>query len=168
MEPLPVDPTKLAELYQQYGYYVHRRCMALLGSSADAEDALQEVFLRVQRYGRQEATGSDLGWLFTIAARVCFDLRSKKKPDAVDPNDLPALDTRGEGASPDVRGAIGLALRSMDAKVAEIGVLHHLDGYTQEELEVKLGVSRKTIGKKLQLFEALLREVTGKLKGVTT
>ncbi|MFZ5441252.1 MAG: RNA polymerase sigma factor [Myxococcota bacterium] len=163
-----MDQTQLAALYQQYGYYVHRRCMALLGSSADADDALQEVFLRVQRYGRSDATGSDLGWLYAIATRVCFDLRQKKTPEAVDPAELPALETRAEAASPDTRAAIGLALRSMDQKVAELGVLHHLDGYTQEELEARLGISRKTIGKKLALFDALVREVATKLRGVAS
>ncbi len=163
-----MDPTQLAALYRQYGYYVHRRCMALLGSSADADDALQEVFLRVQRYGRSDAKGSDLGWLYAIASRVCFDLRQKKSPEAVDPSQLAALETRSEASAPDARAAIGLALRSMDQKLAELGVLHHLGGYTQEELEARLGVSRKTIGKKLAIFEALVREVAAKVKGVAS
>ena len=154
-----MDRQQLASLYSQYGYYVHRRCAALLGSAAEADDALQEVFLRVQRYGRPDATGSDQGWLYTIATRVCFDLKARKKEQPVDPSELPALDERTSAADGDVRAVVGLALRNMDAKTAELGVMHHLDGYTQEEMAERTGVSRKTIGKKLAVFEALVRQV---------
>jgi DNA-binding transcriptional regulator LsrR (DeoR family) len=47
----------------------------------------------------------------------------------------------------------------MDVKTAELGVMHHLDGYTQEEMAARTGISRKTIGKKLAVFEALVRQV---------
>lgn len=164
-EEATVDPAQLTALYRQYGYYVHRRCAALLGSSAEADDALQEVFMRVQKYGRPEATGSDLGWLYAIATRVCFDLKAKKKEESVDPAELPRLDARGTQEDPDLRAVVGLALKSMDERTAELGVMHHFDGYTQEEMAAKTGISRKTIGKKLQVFEALVRQVFTQLKG---
>lgn len=156
-----MDSRELSALYEKYGYLVHRRCMALLGNAVDADDALQEVFMRVQRYGRPEATGSDLGWLYAIATRVCFDQRAKRKETPVDPVTIPAVDARSQGGRKDaeVRAAVGVALRSMDLKTAEIGVLHHVDGYTQEEVSARTGISRKTIGKKLAVFEALVREV---------
>jgi DNA-directed RNA polymerase specialized sigma24 family protein len=44
-------------------------------------------------------------------------------------------------------------LRKLDTTAQHIGVLHHLDGYTQEEVAERTGYSRKTVGKKLQLFE---------------
>lgn len=165
-----MNDQQLTALYQQYGYFVHRRCTALLGSSTDAEDALQEVFLRVRKYGRPEATGSDLGWLYAIATRVCFDLKAKKRDIATDPSDLPALDGRSAKADGDLRAVVGLALKDMDARTAELGVMHHLDGYTQEELAERTGISRKTIGKKLAVFEALLRETFTRARstGVTS
>jgi len=156
-----MDSRELAALYDKYGFLVHRRCMALLGNAVDADDALQEVFMRVQRYGRPEATGSDLGWLYAIATRVCFDQKAKRKEAPVDPGDISVADERTQSArkDADVRAAVGAALRSMDLKTAEIGVLHHVDGYTQEEVSARTGISRKTIGKKLAVFEALVREV---------
>lgn len=165
-----MDSKELAALYEKYGYLVHRRCKALLGHAADADDALQEVFMRVQRYGRPEATGSDLGWLYAIATRVCFDHKAKRREAPVDPADLSAVDPRslGNRKDADVRAVVGAALRSMDLKTAEIGVLHHVDGYTQEEVSARTGISRKTIGKKLAVFEALVREVfeaSARLKG---
>ncbi len=46
-----VDEQALIALYRKFGYLVFRRCRAVLGNHADAEDAMQEVFLRAQRYG---------------------------------------------------------------------------------------------------------------------
>lgn len=163
-----MDATSLSALYSQYGFLVHRRCMGLLGSSIDADDALQEVFLRVQKYGRPDATGSDLGWLYAIATRVCFDLKAKKREAPMAPEDLHEVDTRATKVDGDLRAVVGLALRSMDARTAELGVMHHFDGYTQEELAEKTGISRKTIGKKLAVFEALVRQVFTRAKEVTS
>jgi RNA polymerase sigma-70 factor (ECF subfamily) len=166
-----METAELTSLYERYGALVHRRCVALMHNAVDADDALQEVFMRVQKYGRPEATGSDLGWLYAIATRVCFDLQARKKEAPLDPHELPALDVRSQGGArdADVRAVVGVALREMDAKTAEIGVLHHLDGFTQEEVAARTGISRKTIGRKLAVFEALVRDVftrAAQLKGV--
>src|SRR5262245_50130217 len=58
-----LDQTGLAQLYDKYGYLVHRRCLAMLQNREDAEDALQDVFLRVRKYGTSHQSQSLLGWL---------------------------------------------------------------------------------------------------------
>ena len=66
---------------------------------------------------------------------------------------------QGSGEDADRRALLGGALRQLDEKTRTIGVLHFLDGYTQEEVAEQTGYSRKTVGKKLQLFEARVREL---------
>ena len=154
-----VSDQELAALYQQYGYLVHRRCLSLTGNAADAEDALQETFLRVKRYGARPET-SPLAWLYTIAQRCAFDLMAKRKrEEPAAPEDLSKLDARAEGEAEDAdkRAVLGAVLRNMDSKTRDIGVLHYLDGYTQEEVASQTGYSRKTVGKKLKLFEEVFR-----------
>jgi RNA polymerase sigma-70 factor (ECF subfamily) len=157
-----MDDVQLARLYEQYGYLVHRRCLQLVRRPEDAEDALQETFLRVKRYGAPREGGSMLAWLYTIAQRCCFDLleRRGREPTA-EQEQLAALEERGEGSSEDAdrRALLGLALRQLDDKTRTIGVLHFLDGYTQEEVAEKTGFSRRTIGKKLQQFEDRIRQL---------
>ncbi|MFO0584763.1 MAG: sigma-70 family RNA polymerase sigma factor [Anaeromyxobacter sp.] len=158
-----MDDDKLAQLYEQYGYLVHRRCLALVRNAADAEDALQETFLRVKRLGASPSTdGSTLSWLYTIARNVSFDLRERRGREPVaGEDDLEAAERHGAGdpADADRRALVGAALRDLDPVTREIGVLHHLDGYTQEEVAERTGYSRKTIGKKLQRFEERVREL---------
>ena len=44
-----MDAREIEHLYDRYGHVVYGRCLRLLGSSADAEEALQEVFLRAMK-----------------------------------------------------------------------------------------------------------------------
>jgi RNA polymerase sigma-70 factor (ECF subfamily) len=156
-----MDDAQLADLYTRYGYLVHRRCLHLLRRPEDAEDALQETFLRLKRLGATPTEGgSTLAWLYTVSRRVCFDLMDRRRRDPVaDEDQLASLERRGDGAPDDGdrRALVGAALRQLDGKTREIGVLHHLDGYTQEEVAARTGYSRKTVGKKLQQFEERLR-----------
>lgn len=150
----------LAELYRRYGYLVHRRCLAIVQDGADADDALQEVFLRVRRYGDTERGGSTLAWLYAISFRVCCDQldRRRKEPPST-PDALAALELRSVGSGEDAerRALLGGALRAVGPKTREIAVLHFLDGMTQEETAAASGYSRKTVGKKLHAFVSLLK-----------
>jgi RNA polymerase sigma factor (sigma-70 family) len=157
-----MDDAQLTRLYEQYGYLVHRRCLQLLRRPEDAEDALQETFLRVKRYGAPREGGSVLAWLYTIAQRCCFDLmeRRGREPTAGE-EQLAALEEHGQGSPEDAdrRALLGRALRQLDDQTRTIGVLHFLDGYTQEEVATQTGYSRRTIGKKLQQFEERIRQL---------
>ena len=89
----------------------------MLGSRADAEDAVQEAWLRL---ARQDAAAIDnlAGWLTTVVGRVCIDmLRSRKaRPEAVyDEDRLPELVvTEDNDAAPEddvlLADSVGLAL----------------------------------------------------------
>ncbi len=147
-----MDNAQLQKLYERYGYLVHRRCAALLKSRTDADDALQEVFARIQRYGRGANETNDLAWLYRIAANCCFDLMKSKG------RERPASDAKLEKAqgSPtdaDRRAVLGAVLAQLDDETREIGIAHYLGGFTQEEVAERTGFSRKTIGRRLGLFE---------------
>ena len=147
---------ELTTLYERYALLVQRRCRQLLDSPADAEDLVHEVFLRAQR-SSPPRDGSTLVWLYRVATHCCYDrLRSRARDD----RRAKRLDL-GEvavSADADRRALIGMVLRDLDALTCEVGLLHHLDGLTQEEIAVESGYSRKTVGRKLALFEAEFRE----------
>ncbi|ATB40111.1 hypothetical protein CYFUS_005559 [Cystobacter fuscus] len=157
-----MDDMWLGRLYEQYGYLVHRRCLQLVHRPEDAEDALQETFLRVRRYGPPRKDGSLLAWLYTVATRCCFDLMERRGREPVaEQAQLATLETQAQGSPDDAdhRALLGVALRQLDGKTRAIGVLHFLDGYTQEEVAERTGYSRRTVGKKLKLFEERLRQL---------
>src|SRR5687768_11246401 len=72
------DENFLAGRFEANRAHLQRVAYRMLGSRSEAEDAVQEAWLKVSRSG---ADGVDNlgGWLTTIVARVCLDmLRSRK------------------------------------------------------------------------------------------
>ena len=112
MEP-PVSPVERFE-----GARARLRKMAyrMLGSLSDAEDAVQETWLRLNRTGPDGVDNLD-GWLTTVTARVCLDMlrarRSRREvqpdSDAADPisRSEPATDPEQEAL---LAESVGLAL----------------------------------------------------------
>jgi RNA polymerase sigma-70 factor (ECF subfamily) len=150
----------LAQLYTQYGAFVHRRCRALLGSEADANDALQETFMRVQRYPPGDDVKALLPWLYGVATRVCFDqlaVHRRAQPAGSLLTRLSDWVGRVTRDPVDERLCLAAELARLDETTREMAVLHWLDGLTQEEVAAKTGYSRRTVGTKLKDAEAQLR-----------
>jgi RNA polymerase sigma factor (sigma-70 family) len=140
----------LSELYSSYGHLVFQRCLRLLGDPADAEDAMHDVFVRAHR--ARGPSRSTLIWLYRVATNCCFDrLRSRRRlqrHDATSPRDEAVVE-----ANADRQAVVAMVLRQVDHVTCEMGLLHHLDGLTQEEIAHECGYSRRTVGKKLEAFE---------------
>lgn len=162
---MTVTREELGQLYERYGFLVHRRCVALLGDAQEANDALQETFMRVQRYPPREVR-SILAWLYGVALRVCIDQAQRAGRAESWPEQLirKAREIGGPAAeerpiSIETRLSVAQELAKLDEKSREIAVLHFFEGMTQEEIAVRTGYSRKTVGLKLRTAEERLRDV---------
>jgi RNA polymerase sigma-70 factor (ECF subfamily) len=68
------DLRALEALFATYGDRVYRLCLHLLGQAADAEDAAQEVFLRVLQRAGQFAGRSRLStWIYRVTVNHCLN-----------------------------------------------------------------------------------------------
>ncbi len=93
------DPLEAA--VRKHSRLVYRIAYSVLRNQADAEDATQETFLRVLRYGKKFARIYDpKAWLARIAWRVAVQRRRqvvRSRPDAEEvENELPSLDARAD------------------------------------------------------------------------
>jgi RNA polymerase sigma-70 factor (ECF subfamily) len=95
------DEEAFAQLIEPYRTQLRAHCYRMLGSLADADDALQETFLRAWRgLGRFEGRSSLRSWLYTIATNASLRL-VERRPKRVLPVDYgPAADPHGEPAGP--------------------------------------------------------------------
>lgn len=67
------DPVALEACYDAFGRHVYRICKGMLGQDTDAEDATQEVFLKVFERARQfESRSSFSTWLHTLTVNHCL------------------------------------------------------------------------------------------------
>jgi RNA polymerase sigma factor (sigma-70 family) len=92
----------LADRFQANRSHLRAVAYRMLGSTTEADDAVQETWLRLSR--SDESTVDNLSaWLTTVIARVCLDmLRSRKsrREDAIDEQPEPAA-VRKDGVDPE-------------------------------------------------------------------
>ena len=79
MEP---DSTRrhVLTLFEQHGAAVHRFALVLLRHHQDAEDVVQEAFLKLLDHLAAGGPDTNLkGWLFTVAAHACRDRMRRRR-----------------------------------------------------------------------------------------
>jgi RNA polymerase sigma-70 factor, ECF subfamily len=81
MEPTDEPRVAVLDLFREHGPAIHGFASALTRSAADAEDVVQETFLKLlQHLERGGGTTNIRGWLFTVAAHACRDrLRRRRR-----------------------------------------------------------------------------------------
>src|SRR5262245_24512166 len=88
----------------------------MLGSLSEAEDAVQEAWLRLNRV--ETASVENLGgWLTTVVSRVCLDMlraRKSRREEPIGARVIELSGARGEGADPEgeavLADSVGVAL----------------------------------------------------------
>lgn len=159
-----MESKAVQELYERYGYAVHRRCLRLLGSRAEADDALQAVFVRVMRWGGLQQSEAPLPWLYRIADRVCFDQLKLRRRQASPEESARRLEQRAEqpsGERPEQLSEVREVLGLCEADVQEVAVLYYVDEMTQDEVADAVGCSRKSVRSRLAEFLRTARQVWG-------
>jgi RNA polymerase sigma-70 factor (ECF subfamily) len=159
------DPrSQVPRLYRELGPAVYRRCLRLLGDRAAAEDATQEVFVKLLRdMDRLEDRETVLPWIFRVATNHCLNLRRDARRRGQDAlaEDLDVVpDARGDGpaAYPDRQLAQAVLSRfDRETQAVAVGVL--VDGMEHEEVASMLGISRRTVSRKLDRFVENARKV---------
>jgi RNA polymerase sigma-70 factor (ECF subfamily) len=144
-----VDNDHLVRLYEKYGRLIFTRCCRLLGDAASAEDATQEVFLRVSAHldsAPAPASVAVLMWIYRITTNYCLnELRTRKRhPQAADDADLETDGVQSEQLMVNrdlARRLIGRVPERLRAPVW----LYHVDGMSHEEVGRTLGISRRTV-----------------------
>lgn len=151
---------KLAGLYRRYGPVIYSRCRALLRDDALAQDAVQEVFLRVLKHlDKAPADAEALAWIYRISTNHCLNQIRDRAAQA-----QPAGDHLPEQASERPSGPFAdrdLARRLIERapeKLRAVAFLHHVDGIDQGEVARILGISRRTVVSRLQDFAARSRK----------
>src|SRR5262245_57846868 len=106
----------LAERFEENRTQLQGVAFRMLGSLSDADDAVQEAWLRVSRADTSGVANLG-GWLTTVVARVCLDMLRSRKSRCEQPLDANApepVESRANGINPDqealLADSVGLAL----------------------------------------------------------
>src|SRR5262245_38594402 len=110
------EPNYLAERFEENRTHLRAVAYRMLGSSGEADDAVQEAWLRLSR--ADTATIDNLGgWLTTVVGRVCLDMlrsRQSRREEPITPDAPEPVATGPLGSSPEheavLADSVGLAL----------------------------------------------------------
>ncbi|WP_437966607.1 sigma-70 family RNA polymerase sigma factor [Sorangium sp. So ce260] len=141
------DQNSLSASFQDSRQHLHAVAYRMLGSLSEAEDAVQETWIRVSRADTSDVQNLR-GWLTTAVARVCLDmLRARKahREDAVGtepPETASKTDAEQEAALADSVGlALLVVLETLDPAERLAFVLHDVFGASFDEIAEIIGRS---------------------------
>jgi RNA polymerase sigma-70 factor, ECF subfamily len=163
------DSDAFRALVDRHSRAVYRLAHRMTGNPQDAEDVVQETFLKAYRQlGRFESRANFSTWLHRIAVNCSIDLiRGRKHQEAGhDASDLEALDGALDGhdqrvdpsperlmLSTEVQEKVGRAMDGLTHMERAAFVLRHFEGQSIEEISRALGL--KANAAKHSIFRAV-------------
>lgn len=142
------------DVFEAHRAHLHAVATRILGSRAEADDALQEAWIRVERADSRDVDNVR-GWLTTVVARVCLtmlDARKRRREEALEAGRLPdPVITRADAAAPDpesrtmaadaVGAALLVVLETLQPAERLAFVLHDVFAVTFEDIAPIVGRS---------------------------
>jgi RNA polymerase sigma-70 factor (ECF subfamily) len=146
-------------LYSLHGARMKNLARNLLGTTTDAEDAVQETFLKIQRsIAGYRGQSSFSTWAFRILINTCYDARRsrlRKKEHSIDQDDAtesPRPDLRAPGAHPSLRMALERAVAALTKHQRDVFLLYEVEGFHHAEIASMLEITETA--SKNTLFQA--------------
>jgi RNA polymerase sigma-70 factor (ECF subfamily) len=138
----------LEQLYSDHHGMVFRTAYRLTGNAADAEDAMQTVFLRlISRSGDAAPIAQAESYLRRAAIHASLDLlRRRQSQQESDTEGGPAADVPAPGTTdPELRHALRQAIGRLEPRHAEMFVLRFFEGHDNGEIANLMGVSKLVV-----------------------
>ncbi len=145
-------------LYDRHGARMKSIAANLLGSVADAEDAVQDCFLKVYRGAASFRGDSRFStWIYRVLVNSCYDtLRQRRRRPVEARPEKRTLEADPELAAPasdhPLRLSLEACVRDLDPRRRAVFLLFAVEGFTHREVGDILGVPEGT--SKTLLFEA--------------
>jgi RNA polymerase sigma factor (sigma-70 family) len=147
--------------YRRYGPMVLRRCLKLLRSEAQAQDAMQDVFVSILSHESRLDETAPSALLLRIATNVCLNrLRTRRRrPEDADDELLLRIagaDSEGQVVARGMLARLFAGEGPLEASSRTIAVMHLVDGMTLEEVAAEAGMSVSGVRKRLRTLSARL------------
>jgi RNA polymerase sigma factor (sigma-70 family) len=173
--PLGADKTSaLMALYLSKRSAVERFLTARLGNKDEAEDILQELFLKLSRVDPAQEIQNPAGYLFKMALNLAHDRRRERSrarerdsdwvvaryimagPEPV--ADIPSAEA-GYHAKQRI-AAVHTAIEELSPQCRRVFVLHKFENFSHEDIARQLGISRSTVEKHMNTaLKQLIRKL---------
>lgn len=150
-------------LMERYGNDVLRTAFMILRDRHRAEDAFQEVFIKVfRKYGSFRGDSSEKTWLTSITINVCRDMLRSSWLKRVIPSEFIASRRAGSDVEErfirrDESRSVFESVMSLPEVFREVTVLYYYNGCDTAEIAGMLGMKEGTIRSRLHRAREMLR-----------
>lgn len=160
------DLEALGELYERYKTQVYRTALAITRNEKDAEDILQDAFLRVYRYADRIDDTVSLGpWLYRVTVNLAYGWISRARrwfdilSSTFDRLVLPALWRPEKMAEErELRRVLQRAIDGLSPGQRVVVVLHYLEGLSLKEIAYVMNIPEGTVKSRLHYARGRLRK----------
>lgn len=164
------DTKAYAILVGRYSSYVYTLAAKLLGNSADAEEAAQDVFVKAHRaLATYNGTARFSTWLYTITRNVCVSRTRGDTLAIVHKEEQQLINLGGHNNNIDKhqeqlarKTVIANALKKLPAEEAQIIILFYINEQTLEEICAILDISNSNAKVRLYRARKHLKEILDK------
>lgn len=138
---IPAHPTQFSRLFEEYHGLVFRTAYRITGSAADAEDVLQNIFLRLMRRDSAAALISEESYFRRAAVNASLDvLRARRGELNLPLDEFPSRE--GGSQSRELRDCLRRAFTKLTPRSAEIFALRYLEGFSNRQIAQMLDMSQ--------------------------
>ena len=148
-------PPDAERAVEEYGNSLYRLCIVMLQNCDDAQDAVQDCFLRyITKASDFKSSEHEKAWLIRVATNICKDmLRYRKHSSFLSLDEIRTLTSSEDNAQ--ILGMLGL----LEEKYRAVIHLHYVEGYGTAEISDMLGITSAAVKKRLQRGREKLREI---------
>lgn len=170
LKPVPNPPGELETLFRAHHDRIFRTAHRITGSTADAEDVLQTVFLRlIKGQENYDLSSHPEAYLSRAAINASLDLlRSRTRARSVGLDDVDSYAFESSGKNPEAQHAdrelqvlIREAVARLGATASEMFVLRYYEGFDNHEIAKMMGTSQIVVGVVLHRARTKLRKEIG-------
>lgn len=143
----------IKELVEKYGVMLFRICYCILCHRDDAEDALQDTFLKyLTKAPEFESEEHEKAWLIKVATNTSKNaVLLKKRRKTVDLDELRSIGIEDEDSE------VFESIMALPVKFKIVMTLYYIEGYNSKEISKIIGVSADAVRKRLQKGRELLK-----------
>ena len=173
------DSEAFGELVSLYENKILNYCYRMLGNRTDAEDATQEVFVKLYRFiGSFTGQSAFSTWLYKIASNVCLDFLRKSKKQKTETISLHQQNSEGEefllgiedkGLTPyetaqmnEAQRALHKALMQLSEEQRRVIVLRDVEGLSYDEIAAVMGIAEGTVKSRINRARQALKKLLEK------
>ena len=150
------EPTDFETLYNRYGEMLFRVCFSMLKSKEDAEDAVQDVFLKYFTNPKPfNDAEHEKAWFIRVTSNHCKDVMRKRTVRSFvgldEINELEDYGIERDG------GEVLNSIFALPEKYKTVFVLHYLEEISVAEIAAALGISQSAVKMRLSRGRDILK-----------